>query len=252
MTLEYDPDWWKAKKAASLARRREQRISVSGARTGDSVLIVTEGTVTEPTYFTLLRDGLRLSTLTIKIMPGLHSDPRHVVRTAKAEMDDLARRAKQGTLAMNEPRTYNHVWAVVDTDVAVRQGFWTEVVQLAQASGVKLAGSSPCFEYWLLLHLTYTTRTDLVDGDAAKEALKTTCRETLDSDYSTKKDVAVAALKELLMKWPTAVIRADQVRRMHQAGGTPPPANPSTDVDLLVSILNDTAMPHHQKRAHLE
>lgn len=247
MALEYDPNWWMAEKAASLARKREQRVSSSGARIGDSVLVVTEGTVTEPTYFTLLREHLRLSTLTVKIMPGQHSDPRHVIRTAKGEIVDLAKRAKQGTLAMDEPRAYNHVWAVVDTDVAVRQEFWPEVVQLARTSGVRLAGSSPCFEYWLLLHLCHTTRTDLVDGDTAKAALRTAIKEAFDRDYSTEQDEATAALEALLPKWSTAVNRAGSVRRMHEEARTPLPANPSTDVDLLVALLNDTAMPHHQK-----
>jgi len=57
--------------------------------------------------------------------------------------------------------------------VAVRQGFWHEVVQLAKACKVHLAESSPCFETWLLFHLDGpTTRSDLHNGDAAKTAVE--------------------------------------------------------------------------------
>jgi hypothetical protein len=117
--------------------------------------------------------------------------------------------------------------------VAVRQNFWNDVVQLASARGVKLANSMPCFEYWLLLHFEYTTRADLINGDDAKSAFK----EKLDSDYSTNKEVALAALKKIVPKWSDAIRHAEQCRRRHEEAATRQPANPSTNVDLLVRTL---------------
>lgn len=243
MSEEYDQEWWKTAKAASLERKRLAREASAGVRPGDAILVVTEGTVTEPTYFNLLREDLKLSTIWIKVIPGLHSDPRHVIRTAIAEVKELTRKANRGLLALDEPTKFDHVWAVIDTDVAIRQGFWPEVVQMAQVSGVKIAGSSPCFEYWLLLHIRLTTRADLVDGDAAKKAL----RDELGEDYSTRQDVARSALAILLPEWPKAIRHAQTVRRLHAEARTPLPANPSTDVDLLVRTMNEVALPHLRK-----
>ncbi len=200
--------------------------------------------MTEPLYFKLLRNDLKLSTVTVAIHPGDHSDPRHVVATADRMMKDRARRARKGQLGMGEPAKYDHVWAVVDTDVAVRQGFWNDVVQLAAARKVKLSHSNPCFEFWLLLHLVgATTRHDLIDGDAAKAAVK----KHLGREYSTNEAVAKKAMPVFVAKWVDAVKAAEAVRRDHESAGTASPANPSTEVDRLVCVMNDAAQVTHRK-----
>lgn len=128
------------------------------AKPGDAFLTVTEGTVTEPIYFDLLLRDLQLSVVHIKVQPGNASDPRHVIRTAEREAKAQVRKAKKGVLGTNEPAKFDHVW-VVDTDVAVRNHIWNDVHQLATAKKVTLAHSTPCFEFWLLLHLfCFTTR----------------------------------------------------------------------------------------------
>ncbi len=205
---------------------------------------MTEGTVTEPVYFSMLRNDMKLSTVTVAIYPGEHSDPRHVVKTAETKVKDLARRARKGLLGMDEPAKYDHVWAVVDTDVAIRQGFWNDVVQLAAARNIKLAHSTPCFEFWLLLHLVGpTTRSDLNDGETAKAAVKT----VLGQEYSTSEKLANEVMPQFIARWPDAVRAAGVVRRNHENAGTPAPANPSTIVDLLVCTMNDAAQPTRRK-----
>lgn len=148
----WNPDWWREAKAASLERRRREVVSVL-AKPGDAFLIVTEGTVTEPVYFDLILRELQLSVVRIKVQPGDASDPRHVISTAEREAKEQVRKARKGILGINEPPKFDHVWAVVDTDVAVRMGFWNDVQQLAAARKVKLAYSTSCFEFWLLLHI---------------------------------------------------------------------------------------------------
>lgn len=236
-------DWWKQRKALSLERKAVAAVRPACAAVGDAILIVTEGKVTEPTYFDLLRESLQLSTVTVKVMPGWASDPRHVIQTAADEVDALKKRAKQNQIAVNEVKKYDHVWAVIDTDVAIREGFWNEVTQKAINKGVKLAHSTPCFEYWLLLHLKMTTRSDLVNGAAAKKAFK----DELGRDYSTNRAVAEIAIASILPNWPTAVSNAQKVRKAHESAGTQSPANPSTEVDLLVCAMNDSAQPHNRK-----
>lgn len=234
--------WWK-KKELSLQRKAEGAIRSASARPGDSFLIVTEGTVTEPVYFEMLRESLQHSNVTVKVMPGKASDPRHVIQSAADEVKALAERARKKKIAVTELEKFDHVWAVIDTDVAVRQGFWNDVVQKARDLKVKLAHSTPCFEYWLLLHLTMTTRGDLVDGDAAKKAF----RHELGIEYSTNRTVSEQAFADLLPRWPDAYKNAQQVRKHHESARTPSPANPSTEVDLLVCALNDSAPAHVRK-----
>jgi hypothetical protein len=145
---------------------------------------------------------------------------------------------------MNEPEKFDHVWAVVDTDVAVREHIWNDVKQLAAARKVKLAHSTPCFEYWLLLHIVgFTTRADLVDGNVAKRAVK----DALGREYSTSEETAKQAIATFFSKWPEAVGHAEKVREHHTAAQTPAPANPSTEVDRLARALNDSAAEHHRK-----
>ena len=67
----------------SLARRAALPTKVGTAKPGDAFLVVTEGTVTEPVYFELLRTDLQLPVVRVKVVPGDASDPRHVIRTAE-------------------------------------------------------------------------------------------------------------------------------------------------------------------------
>ncbi len=236
------PPWYKAKEL-SLERKAAAALRPACASPGDSFLIVTEGTVTEPVYFELLRESLQLSTVTVKVMPGQHSDPRHVIQSAADEVKSLTRRAKRKKIAAGELETFDHVWAVIDTDVAIRQGFWNDVVQKARDLNVKLAHSTPCFEYWLLLHLRMTIPGNLVNGDAAKRAF----REELGRDYSTNRKITEEAFASLISEWPAAVKNARKVRQHHEAGRTPSPADPSTEVDRIVCAMNDSLPPHLRK-----
>ena len=240
----WNPDWWLEAKAASLERKRLAVAATALAKPGDAFLIVTEGTVTEPVYFDLLRRDLQLSVVRIKVQPGDASDPRRVIRTAEREAKEQVRKGKRGVLGISEPAKFDHVWAVVDTDVAVRNHIWNDVYQLATAKKVRLAHSTPCFEFWLLLHLVgFTTRADLVDGAAAKSAVK----HALGRDYSTNEETAKEAIVSFLSKWPESVGYAEQVRHHHQRAATPEPANPSTEVDRLVRAMNDSAPEHSRK-----
>ena len=191
----------------------------------------------------LLKGDLQLSAVHVVVMPGRASDPRHVIRTAADEVKAHARRQRQEKLAVDEPKKFDHVWAVIDTDVAVRMGYWNDAKQLAISKKVKLAHSTPCFEYWLLLHLQYTTRADLVDGTAAKHAVK----EKLGRDYSTNEKTAREAVPRFMPHWPKAVKHAEQVRQHHASACTPDPGDPSTEVGRLVRALNDS-VPDHARR----
>lgn len=239
----YNPEWWKAPRAASIQRKQRAASSRKLAKLGDTFLIVTEGLVTEPVYFELLLSDLQLYAVQVLVLPGRTANPRHVIETATETVKTHAKRRRKGQLAVTEPQRYDHVWAVIDTDVAVREGIWKEIQRFAAAKRVKLAHSTPCFEYWLLLHLKETMRSDLINGNAAKQAVK----ETLGYDYSTNEQVARKVMPLFVKQWTNAVKHAKRVRQNHIAAGTTEPANPSTQVDQLVCALNDSAPDHSRK-----
>jgi hypothetical protein len=239
-----DTPWWLEAREQGLERKTLKARQQATAAPGDTFLVVTEGIVTEPVYFETLLERRELARVWVTVTPGDHSDPRRVIQTAKDLAQRQRDRAKRKQLAIDEPEEFDHVWAVIDTDVAVRDGFWNDLVQRAQADGVKLAHSTPCFEFWLLLHISgFTTRSDLVNGEAAKRAVK----EALKRDYSTNEKVARMVFPSFVGKWPEAVGHAARVRRHHDDAGTRLPANPSTDMDQLLRALNDAA-PEHLRR----
>jgi hypothetical protein len=237
--------WWKQQMVAARERKAREAERPASANPGDALLIVTEGTVTEPVYFEALKAELKLAAASVRIVPGDASDPRHVIRTAVRLAEEQTQRHAKGELAADEPAKFDQVWAVIDTDVAVRMGIWSDVVGLARANEVRLAHSTPCVEYWLLLHLTCTTRADLLNGSAAKRAV----RDELGKDYSTNERVARRVIPaEFLPHWTKAVEHARRVRRYHLDAATPAPANPSTEVDGLVCAMNDAAPLANRRR----
>ena len=55
------------------------------SRPGSSILIVTEGEVTEPVYFDALKRKLALQTVEIEIVPAGKGDPRRLAEAALKE-----------------------------------------------------------------------------------------------------------------------------------------------------------------------
>ena len=108
----------------------------------DRVLIVCEGTRTEPLYFRELAYHYRLGTANIVVV-GSGADPHTVVREAKQLRQ---REERQG-------ERYDTVYCVFDHDEHAAFGGASDD---AATSGLKLARSWPCFEFWLLLHFVYS------------------------------------------------------------------------------------------------
>ena len=72
----------------------------------DRVLIVCEGTKTEPAYFNQIRNKLELSTANVEVTPADRSDPMSIVRYAK-DLQKIS--ARQGN-------RYDHIYCVFDRD----------------------------------------------------------------------------------------------------------------------------------------
>jgi len=115
----------------------------------DRVLIVCEGTKTEPLYFRSLIDDYKLSNANIKVEPSPDSCPLRLVNYA---------------FQFNQDRAYDRIYCVMDKD---RHAHYKDAVQKVNGrNSLFLANSVPCFEYWLLLH--YELSTNQFYGTASK------------------------------------------------------------------------------------
>jgi hypothetical protein len=195
----------------SLRRRSPYREALG------SILIVCEGTKTEPEYFRHL-GSLHRTVLRMDIRPA-GVDPKALVERAveimkAAEMD--AQRKGDSHLS------YDSVWCVFDVDDHRRL---SDAKQQALANGIKLAISNPCFELWFLLH--FQDHMSYIHRDKLSKLL---CTKHLPSYRKG------APVEELEPRYQSAVARASQLNKWQVEQGRKG-GNPSTDVYLLTEEI---------------
>lgn len=130
------------------ARKLERK---QGSRVGyPTALIVCEGEKTEPNYLRGLLQHLRVNSANARVVAG----------GEETTPDLVVRRAQK--LFQLEPE-FDRAFAVVDADQPMEQAISLAQKQLKRKDGkhisVEIIASAPCFEFWLLLHFEYTTRT---------------------------------------------------------------------------------------------
>lgn len=122
----------------------------------DRILIVSEGSKTEPYYFSEIRAAYRLHTANVEVRPSeLGTAPIQVVQYARELLERGDRRKNI------QPRAFEQVYAVIDRDD--HESYFT-ALRLAESLDCKLKNdarqfvrfeaiaSVPSFELWLLLH----------------------------------------------------------------------------------------------------
>jgi hypothetical protein len=196
------------------------------AATGHTFLIVVEGKATEPTYLEGVKARLKRRAAAVIVHHGAHTDPVGIVREAMKLRDAQTEKAGEAT---TEP--YDQVWVVFDREEYdhPRRHQVPAALALAAANGVRVALSIPSFEFWLLLHFSFTTAA--FNGCVAvKKALK---------KFIKSYEKADLPLDDLLGRVATAIKRAEKCHRHWQTapGGD---RNPSTHVDELLRALNDS------------
>jgi hypothetical protein len=140
----------KARQRQQLERKQNQRASY------DRILIVSEGSKSEPLYFKEIRSAYRLHTTNVEVRPSeLGTAPIQVVQYAKDLFENGD--AHKGIL----PRAFEQVYAVFDRD---DHESYFQALRLAESLNGKLRNdakqaimfkaiaSVPSFELWLLLH----------------------------------------------------------------------------------------------------
>lgn len=195
------------------------------------ILIVTEGSQTEPKYFEHYRT--RQTNIDIRVVSS---------RTSAGETDyiSLLRKAIEYQTS-NQLFVSNGdaVWVVVDGDVNYHNPDPVEAKnrqllrarKMAESRDIQLAISNPCFEFWYLLHFQYTTRF-LKDYPAVRTMLTSYL-----SRYEKNKDV----FPQLAAHTEEAIQNAKRLEEYHQKGGCTSPfglhTNPFTEVYRLVEAL---------------
>lgn len=140
----------KERQQKQLERKQGQRASY------DRILIVSEGSRTEPNYFREIRAAYRLHTANVEVRPSeLGTAPIQVVQYAQALFEDGDRHKNI------QRRAFEKVYAVFDRD---DHDSYFDALRLAESLDSKLRNdvrqpvvfqaiaSVPSFELWLLLH----------------------------------------------------------------------------------------------------
>jgi hypothetical protein len=184
------------------------------------VLIVCEGEKTEPNYFKLIKNKLRLSTIEIK---QNFQGPVKIV--------EEARKLNSKKRNCDEPRDYDETWCVFDVENPSNNPNLGQAIALADENNINLAVSNPSFEYWYILHFSYTDR-EFADGSEAKEYL----RQFIPNYSSGNSDF----LEELYTHTYEAITNSKNIFESHakwSSGRIIRFPNPSTYVYKLVEEL---------------
>lgn len=113
------------------------------------VLIVCEGTKSEPNYLRDLKTNLQLRTVEVDIDGKSDSSPDRIFEYARNRYLE----------EKNRNESYDRVYCVFDKDSHDSYDDTLRAIQSKKPKNLFFAITSvPCFEYWILLHYEYTTR----------------------------------------------------------------------------------------------
>ena len=194
----------------------------------DRILIVCEGSKTEPQYFDEIRQFYRLNTANIHVLPSEYG-------TAPQQIVDFA------TDKCLETKQWEKVYCVFDRDDHLD---FNNALQSARARDKKFKNelkkpirffaikSIPCFELWLLLHFDCLTRE--THRDELRQLLRQDGRL---ADYEKGQKGNFDLTRHLL---GTAYLNATRLKQEQKHHGR---ENPYTDVDILVQELTNL-IPH--------
>ncbi|MFO0905519.1 MAG: RloB family protein [Pirellulales bacterium] len=126
-------------------RQRRQARRPAYRESKPIILVVTEGTVTEPEYLKGFAKSKRNPRVQIVVVEGA-GVPKSIVESAKELKQAAEKRARRED---DENLKYDEVWCVFDVD---QHPNIPEAIQMARDNGMQLAISNPCIELWLWLH----------------------------------------------------------------------------------------------------
>ncbi len=206
------------------------RRKIKSRYSGDTVLIVCEGTQTEPNYLMELKECLEMDRAALDILPSSGSAPKSVVKYAKKAIKK----------ACDKGNPYAKVYCVIDKDTHSSYSSALEDAKNFNESSRKnscntvlcIIPSVPCFEYWILMHYTESTA---VFGTGASSPCKHLIKSALQKYIPgyQKADRAFSS-KIIQEKLPTARQNSAITLKNAKEVGTD---DPSTTMHLLVDEL---------------
>ena len=206
----------KARKASDLERRKSRRAPY------DRVLIVCEGSKTEPNYLEELIDYLELNSANVEVDGSSGSSPVSVVQHAKSRYQEERRK--------ND--AFDRVFCVFDKDThASYAQALDEVSRSVPIRVFSSINSVPCFEYWLLLHFIFSTRS--YTGAGAKSACACLIEE-LHKYIPGYSKGARGLFNDLMDQTDRAVANSERALQDAERSSTD---NPSTLMHELVEYL---------------
>ncbi|HSI86981.1 MAG: RloB family protein [Candidatus Methylacidiphilales bacterium] len=201
-----------------------------------SILIVTEGQITEPSYFRHIAKHWNLHPHVASIEPGGEGIPLNLVRKAKKIQKERIKKEKSNQLPYNQIAKFDETWIVFDTEHAARQNRLEDGVEEAKRCDFKIAHSTPCFEFWLVLH--YALRAPPMETcDEACRLFEEVAQ--LNGNSYSKANGAAQELITRLMPLTTEAVK-NACRQTQQQRHEDFPPNPSTAVHLLLASMHDT------------
>ncbi len=215
-----------------MVSRKQRNIDSYKRREGSkeprkSILIVCEGSKTEPIYFNSLRKKLRLSTVEVEIV-GKGEAAITVVDRAielRGERKRLAK-ASGGRVA------YDVVYCVIDVEAPQAESL-SRAVNKAEDNKLEVILSNPCFEYWYILHFRKTSRPFTRSKDA---------KSTLRQEHPAYCESDTTIFDVVYPKTADAIKHSKEVlREQHNDAEDLSDCNPSTHVHKIVEYLQNAA-----------
>ena len=139
----------KTKRFRNLSEIKRRNPTYDGAK---RIVLITEGTKTEYSYFMLLRQELKIPKMWLQIVSSNGCSPKNVFETDRK----LIQEANENEIEA--------IYCVFDSD---RHSTFTEainsIIRLSKRSQSRCKmvvpiPSIPCFEYWFLLHVNFSTK----------------------------------------------------------------------------------------------
>jgi hypothetical protein len=139
------------------------------------ILVVCEGTVTEPSYLHDFKSDQKNGLVDVEAI-GLGQDPKSLVDEAINRKRNAAAGAVYSHGDDDSDPGYDEVWCLFDVDGEPRKRRVPEAKQAARNEGIKLGISDPSFELWALLHFEEFNRPST--QAEVRKALKNTFQNT--------------------------------------------------------------------------
>lgn len=127
-------------------------------------LVITNGEVTEPEYFDGLERELKSTVITVR---HFREDPAKLAEEARDLKSKEEGRRRAGSVCDSD--AFRRVFVVTDVDQFTSDQF-QKAARICRGSGIELIISNPCFEVWLIDHLSCCPESFTTSSDVERKA----------------------------------------------------------------------------------